>query len=316
MTRYIIRRLLGMVPTLLLLVFAVVLFGRMAPTDVIDIILQDQATDANTRASLEHQLGLDRSLPETYLDYVGDAVTGDLGRSLLNNRPVRELIMDRINVTVELGLYALTLGWLMGVVVGIVSAVKQDGPVDYLLRSVAIIGLTIPNFALATAVVILPAIYWQWSPPLSYTPWSVSIWDHVSQFILPSIVLAIALMGTIMRVTRTQMLEVMRQDYIRTARVKGLPNWKVISRHAVRNAMIPVISVAGLQIAIIVSGSVVIEQIFGLPGMGTLLIQSVNQKDWPIVQGVTLVIGVTIVMVNLLVDLSYGFIDPRIKVGG
>lgn len=305
-----------MIPTLALLILAVVLFGRMAPTNVIDIILADQATNKTTREDLEERLGLNRSLPEEYTAYVGNVFKGDLGNSLLNDRPVRDLISDRINVTLELGIFSLALGWTIGVSIGVISAVKQNTIIDYLLRSVAIVGLTIPNFALATAVVILPAIYWQWSPPLSYTPFSTNAWDHLSQFILPSVVLAIALMGTIMRVTRTQMLEVLRQDYIRTARVKGLKEHSVIIRHAIRNALIPVISVFGLQIAIIVSGSVVIEQIFGLPGMGTLLIQSVNQKDWPIVQGVTLVVGITIVMVNLLVDLSYGFIDPRIKVGG
>jgi len=311
---YLIRRLGGMVLTLLLLALAVVLFARMADTDVIDVLLGDSASDEQTRAQLEERLGINKSVPEEYVSYVGGAVTGDLGKSLLSGRPVRSMIADRVLVTLQLSITALIIGGLSGMTIGVISAIKQDGPVDYAIRSVAIAGLTVPNFALATAAVILPTIYLNWTPPLIYKPLGSDPLGHVAQFILPAIILAFGLMGTQMRIMRTQMLEVLRQDYIRTARMKGLKGTTVVLRHAIRNAMIPVVSLLGLQVAVIFSGSVVIEQIFGLPGMGSMLLQAVQQKDWPVVQGITLVIGVWVVSVNLVVDISYALLDPRLKV--
>lgn len=311
---YLIRRLGGMVLTLLLLTLAVVLFARMVDTDVIDVLLGDSAADDQSRAQLEERLGINKPVPEEYVSYVGNAVTGDLGKSLLSGRPVRSMIADRIWVTLKLAISALIIGGLAGMTIGILSAIKQDGPVDYAMRSFAIAGLTVPNFALATAIVILPTIYFNWTPPLVYKPFGSDPVGHLTQFILPALILAFGLMGTQMRIMRTQMLEVLRQDYIRTARMKGLSGKTVVLRHAIRNAMIPVISLLGLQVAVIFSGSVVIEQIFGLPGMGSMLLQAVQQKDWPVVQGITLVIGVWVVLVNLLVDISYALLDPRLKV--
>ena len=311
---YLIRRLGGMVLTLLLLTLAGVLFARMVDTDVIDVLLGDSAADDQSRAQLEERLGINKPVPEEYVSYVGNAVTGDLGKSLLSGRPVRSMIADRIWVTLKLAISALIIGGLAGMTIGILSAIKQDGPVDYAMRSFAIAGLTVPNFALATAIVILPTIYFNWTPPLVYKPFGSDPVGHLTQFILPALILAFGLMGTQMRIMRTQMLEVLRQDYIRTARMKGLSGKTVVLRHAIRNAMIPVISLLGLQVAVIFSGSVVIEQIFGLPGMGSMLLQAVQQKDWPVVQGITLVIGVWVVLVNLLVDISYALLDPRLKV--
>jgi peptide/nickel transport system permease protein len=276
---YLVRRLGGMVLTLLLLCMAVVLFGRMVDTDVIDVLLGDRAADPTMRAQLEARLGLDKSVPEEYVSYVGHAATGDLGKSLLSGRPVRSMIADRVWVTLKLAVAALIIGGTIGMTIGVISAVRQDGATDYALRTFAITGLTIPNFALATAAVILPTIYLHWTPPLIYKPFGEDPWGHISQFILPALILGFGLMGTQMRIMRTQMLEVLRQDYIRTARVK-----------------------------------VVLEQIFGLPGMGSMLLQAVQQKDWPVVQGITLVIGVWVVLVNLAVDISYTILDPRLKI--
>lgn len=311
---YVLRRMGGMVVTLLLLALVVVIFARIVPTDVIDVILADSARDEQSRAQLEEELGLDKTIPEEYVSYVFGAIQGDFGNSLLSGRSVRSMIADRIMVTVELASLGLVLGALIGTSIGVISAIKQDGPIDYLLRSVAIFGLTVPNFALATAAIVLPSIYWQWSPPLFFKPFSEDPVGHFSQFIVPALVLAVGLMGAQMRVMRTQMLEVLRQDYIRTARVKGLAGTSVVYHHALRNALIPVISLLGLQIAVILSGSVILESIFGLPGMGTLLLTSVSTKDWPVVQGVTFIVGVWVVFVNLAIDISYGLIDPRVKV--
>jgi len=235
---------------------------------------------------------------------------------LLSTRPVRQLIFERLNITVELAVMGLLLGWAVGSTIGVISAVRQDGFVDYILRAFALVGLTIPNFALGTAVLVLPAIYWNWTPPLFYTKFSDDPIAHFSQFLVPACVLGFALMGASMRFTRTQMLEILRQDYIRTARVKGLAERTILIRHALRNAMLPIISVLGLQVATVFSGAVILETIFALPGMGRLLLDAVQSKDWPVVQGVTLVVGVWVMIVNLVVDLSYGLFDPRVKIGG
>jgi peptide/nickel transport system permease protein len=319
MSRYIVQRLLATIPTLLLLIFAIVLFARVTPTNVIDVILQGQTSNANTnetRHQLEARLGIDKPLPVTYIEYIGNALRGDIGESLLNGTPVRDLVADRLPVTIELALFGLILGWLVGSIAGIISAVKQNSATDYAFRFVAIIGLTVPNFAIGTAIVVLPAVYWHWQPSLIYKPFVDDPISNIGEFTLPAITLAVALSGTVMRIMRTQMLEVLRQDYIRTARVKGLKESRIIWRHALKNAMIPVISLFGLQMGVIVGGTVIIEQIFSLPGMGTLLLNAVNQKDWPIVQGITLLFGVWIIIINLLVDLSYVVFDPRTKVGG
>jgi peptide/nickel transport system permease protein len=310
------RRLLATVPTLLLLVFAVVLFARLTPTSVIDVILQEQSRNQATRHQLEARLGLDKSLPVAYVEYIGGTLKGDFGTSLLNGRSVRTLVFERLPVTLELASYALIMGWTVGATIGIISAIRRGGVIDYIMRMFAIVGLTVPNFALGTAVVILPVVYLHWSPPLIFKPFSSNPIGHIEQFALAAGVLAVGLSGGIMRIVRTQMLEVLRQDYMRTGRAKGLATLPLIWRHALRNALIPVVSVFGLQLAIIVGGSVIIEQIFALPGIGTLLLNAVNAKDWPIVQGVTILVGVWIIAVNLLVDLSYAFLDPRIKLAG
>lgn len=313
MRRYVLQRLVGVIPTLLLLSLAVVLFSRLTPTTVIDTLLGGQRADAASRRELETRLGIDRPLPVAYVDYVLGLPRGDLGKSLLTAKPVRNVIAERINITLELAFFAILIGWSLGLIIGIVSAVRQNSVLDYALRSVAILGLTVPSFVLATGVVLLPALYFGWSPPLGYVSFSTDPVRHIEQFILPACVLAFGLMGSCTRIVRTQMLEVMRQDYIRTARAKGLRGGRVVYRHAIRNAIIPVLTTFGVQVAAIMSGSVIIETIFGMPGLGRLLLESVNTKDWPVVQGVTFIIGAWVILVNLVVDLSYGFLDPRIS---
>jgi peptide/nickel transport system permease protein len=239
--------------------------------------------------------------------------TGDLGTSLLKNRPVRDMIGERINVTLELATFALVVSISVGTTIGILSALYRDSVVDYVLRCFGLLGLIVPTFALATAAVLLPALYFNWSPPISYVRFENDPVGHLTQYILPGVVLGAASGGVIMRVSRTQMLEVLRQDYVRTARVKGLRERTVVLRHVLKNAMIPVISVFGLQVATLMSGAVIIENVFALPGMGRLLVDAVNQRDYPVVQGVTLVVGAFVMTVNLFVDLSYVLLDPRIR---
>lgn len=312
MTAYITARILAIIPTLLVLVFFVVILIRMLPGDAVDVLLQEQAaSSAATREQLEAKLGLDKSLLEDYVDYSWHLLRGDLGSSLWSDTSVNSILLKKAPVTFELALYSLILGAGFGIFVGVISAIAQNSPIDYLLRTIAILGLSVPNFAIALAILVLPLVWWGWAPSLIYTPVSDGIWDHVNQFLLPSLILGLNLSATLMRLTRTMMLEVLRQDYIRTARSKGLRDRVIIPRHALRNAMIPVVSLFGLQVAFLMSGTVIIETVFALPGMGRELISSVNARDYPVVQGMTVVTGLIVIIVNLAVDVSYVLLDPR-----
>ncbi len=315
MGRYIASRVVGIVPTVLLLLFLVVVLIRLLPGNAIDIMLQDQVkAGGSTRTDLEKRLGLNRSIPEEYARYTLSVFRGDLGRSLWSRQPVTEVIRSRIGVTLELTAFAMLVAVAIGIAVGVISAVMQNTMPDYLLRSFSILGLSIPNFALATVVIVMPTIWWGWSPSLIYKPPGQGLGPHITQFFIPAAVLGVSLGATLMRITRTMMLEVLRLDYIRTARAKGLSPRSVIVRHALRNAMIPVVSLLGVQVAFLLSGAVVAESIFALPGMGRTLIAAIATRDYPVVQGIAVVAGLLVIGINLLVDISYGVLDPRVKV--
>ncbi|MFN8559731.1 MAG: ABC transporter permease [Dehalococcoidia bacterium] len=316
MTNYVIGRLLAVVPTLLVLLLFVVVLIRLLPGNAVDIILAEQANASKLdRQELEARIGLNKPLPQQYIEYATGVLRGDLGLSIWTRQPVTEIIRTKLPVTMELGILALTIGTIFGIVVGVVSAATQNSPIDYLLRSFSILGLSVPNFALALAVVVLPTLWWGWSPSVIYTPPSGGLRHHVTQFLAPALILGFGLSATLMRLTRTTMLEVLRQDYIRTARSKGLASRLVLFRHALRNALIPVVSLLGVQVAFVISGSVIMEQVYGFPGVGRQLILSLAMRDYPVIQGVTVVSGSFVIFANLLVDLSYGVLDPRIKVG-
>lgn len=315
MAKYIARRLVGLVPTMLLLLFLVVFLVDLIPGDIVDLMLAERtgSNDVTARAALESQLGLNKPLPLRYVDYTLNALQGDLGSSLWTQRPVTELIMGRAMASIEIGVLSIILGSFTGVMIGAIAAVRQDGWLDYLLRSVSILGISVPTFAIATAVVVFPAIWWGKAPSLRYVGFTEAPWSHIKIILLPSLVLGLGLSATIMRLTRTTMLEVLRQDYIRTAQAKGVAESGVVFRHALKNAMIPVVTVLGLQVAFLIGGSVIVESVFAIPGIGRLLLSAISNRDYPIVQGVVLVIGVFVMLTNLLVDVSYAWIDPRIR---
>lgn len=314
MSSYITARIIGMLPTLLLLVLFVVVLVRILPGDAVDVMLQENAQSAGAaRAEIEARLGLDKSLPEAYVSYVTNLFRGDLSNSIWSQAPVTELIAQRLPVTLKLGVVAIVLSTVVGLLIGIVSAVRQNTPADYLLRSFAILNLSVPNFAVATLVIVLPTIWWGWSPSVIYIRPSDGFIAHYNQFLIPAVILGLSGSATIMRLTRTSMLEVTRQDYIRTARSKGLNERVVIFRHALKNALIPVVSLLGLQVSAIVSGTVIIETVFGLPGIGRLLISSIAIRDYPVIQGITVLTGAAVMVTNLLVDISYVWLDPRIR---
>lgn len=314
MIQYIGRRLVGLVPTVLILLFLVVVMVDMIPGDIIDLMLEEKyAKNDASRLVLAHDLGLDRSLMARYVDYSFGVFRGDFGNSLWTSQPVSSLIGGRAGVTAEIGVIAIVVGAALGIGIGVISAVKQDGPLDYLLRSIAVLGVSLPTFVIATAVVVFPAIWWGRAPSLRYVSIGEDFIGHLKIVMLPAIVLGISLAASLMRLMRTTMLEVLREDYIRTAHAKGLSAYTVVTRHALKNAMIPVITLLGLQIAFLIGGSVVVEAVFAIPGIGRLLLGSIASRDYPVLQGIVVIIGLFVMVTNLLIDLSYAWLDPRIR---
>jgi len=316
MQAYILRRLLALIPTLIFASIIVFTTVRLIPGDIIDMMLSQNDISAGKmdREALVKALGLDQPIWSQYLAWVGNLLRGDMGNSLWQSTPVVDRLAERIPATFELGLIAIVIGLSIALPVGIYSAIRQDTAGDYAARSFSILLLAVPSFWLGTMVVVIPSIYWGWSPEVSYIPFTEDPWGNLKQMLVPGAVLGAALSAVTMRMTRTMMLEVLRQDYIRTAAAKGLPERLVVFRHALRNALIPVVTLIGLQAPLVIGGAVIIEQIFGIPGMGTLLLDAVNQRDYPIITGVFLVVGLAVMLINLVVDLSYGLLDPRVRV--
>lgn len=309
---YLARRLLLVIPTLLGVSVIVFLLVRLLPGDAVTMLLQDYAYAADAD-EMRAKLGLDRPIYVQYLEWVGGVVRGDLGTSLRNKSPVAEELATRMPVTAQLGLMAMIVGLLVAIPVGVVAAVRQDSWADYLGRSTAIGMLAIPSFWLGTLVITLPSVWWGWTPPLRYTRLLDDPMRNLQHVIIPAIILGLALSGSLMRLTRAQMLEVLRQDYVRTASAKGLSERAVVVRHALKNAFIPILTLLGLQVSILVGGTVVLESIFVLPGMGRYLLEAVQYRDYPVIQGLNLLFAVVIVMANLIVDLLYGWLDPRVR---
>lgn len=315
MLNYLIRRLTLIIPTLIvvsLLSFSIV---RLIPGSVIDLMLAERELISGfDRADLERELGLDQPMLIQYGKWVGNIIQhGNLGKALWRDSDISELISQRLPVTFELAVIALFVGLFISLPIGVYSAIRQDTWGDYIARSFAILCIAMPSFWLGTMVVVLPSVWWQWSPNPMYIPFAQNPGSNLLQFIIPGVVLGMALSGMNMRMVRTMMLEVLRQDYIRTAWSKGLKEKVVVMRHALRNALIPVITIIGLQIPYLIGGTVIIEQIFGLPGIGRLIVDAARQRDYPIISGGMLFFGVAVLAVNLLVDLSYSVLDPRVR---
>ena len=321
---YIIRRLLLMIPTLFLVSFIIFFIVRLIPGDIIDRMVSDmQFFSAMDRTALEHALGFDVPMLTQYGRWMGfvpqadgsfsGILEGDLGNSLWKKTPVTDAVLERMPVTLELSFLALLIAQLIALPIGIYSALRQDTWGDYIARSFATFCIAVPGFWLGTMIVVFPSIWWGWSPPIIYIPFTKDPMGNLGMLIIPSLVLGMAISGVTMRLTRTMMLEVLRQDYVRTAWAKGLRERVVVIRHALKNALIPVITLIGLYIPVLIGGTLIIEQIFSLPGIGRLLFDSIRVRDYPIVTGLTLIFTIATVLVNLVVDLAYGFLDPRIR---
>ncbi len=317
MRAYIIRRLLLVIPTLFILSILVFLAVRFIPGDVIDVMVAKMDLGGGgdiDREALERMLGLDVPVYVQYGRWMGDILRhGTLGDTLMGAWSVEEKILGRLPATLELGVMSIVIGLAIALPVGIYSAIRQDTAVDYAGRSIAILGLATPNFWLALMVIIYPSIWWGWSPPMRLITFSEDPLGNLGMFLIPSLILGTYLAATTMRMTRTMMLEVLRQDYIRTAWSKGLKERVVVVRHAVKNAFIPIVTTIGLQVPILVGGSVIIENIFNLPGLGRLLLNALNDRDYPVVSGINLFFGTAVIGINLMIDLLYAFLDPRVR---
>lgn len=317
MFNYLIRRLLALIPTLLfasMIVFSIV---RLVPGDIIDLMLIENdfaSTDLETRSQIEQALGLDKPIYLQYWYWLYNIVRhGDLGNSLWQDTSVVADISARLPVTIELGILSLLVALFIAIPIGIYSAVRQETVFDYVGRSFSILALAVPSFWLGTMVVILPAMWWGWTPPNNIVPFFEQPWENLKTFITPALILGASLSAVTMRMTRSMMLEVLRQDYVRTAWAKGLSERTVVLRHAVKNAMIPVVTLIGVLVPFVFGGTVIIEQIFQLPGIGQLLFDAVSQRDYPIITGVFLIVGTMVILVNLAVDLCYGYLDPKVR---
>jgi peptide/nickel transport system permease protein len=310
--KYFLKRLLVAIPSLVIASVIVFSLVRLVPGDVV-VLMMEENQYADDLEAMRAKLGLNRPIYVQYFEWVGRALIGDLGESLYTRRPVAQELLTRVPVSLELGAVAIFFAILLGVPIGIVSAVRQDTARDYVARGGAILGLSVPGFWLGTLVVVLPAIYFKWSPSIQFTKLADNPWGHVTQFILPGLLLGIASAASIMRLTRTQLLEVLRQDYVRTAWSKGMGERMVVLKHSLKNALIPVVTVLGIQIAQVLSGTVIFESIFGLPGMGRFLFDAITERDYPVIQGINLVVVTTVVAVNLMVDFAYAYLDPRIR---
>ncbi len=316
MRAYVIRRLLALIPTLFfasVIVFATV---RMIPGDIIDLMISqnDISAGGTDREQLEKALGLDQPMYIQYFRWMGGILLrGDFGSSLWQEQSVIGEILARLPTTFQLGAMALVVALVVAVPIGVWSAIRQDTWGDYLGRSFSIINLAVPGFWVGTMVMVFPAIWWGVSPDVKFIPFSEDPWGNLVQLSIPAAILGTSLSAITMRMTRTMMLEVLRQDYIRTAWAKGMNERTMVVRHALRNALIPVVTLIGLQAPILIGGTVIMEQIFVIPGMGLMLLEAVGRRDYPVITGVFLVVGVAVVLINLIVDLSYGLLDPKVR---
>ena len=314
MRLYILRRLLVAIPSLLIASLIVFTLPRLIPGDVVQLMLEEKAYGKDLE-DLRAKLGLNRPIYVQYFDWMGSLARGQFGESLWTRQPVLSELARRLPVSATLGAMATIVAILIGVPIGVVAATRQDGVLDFFARSAAILGLSIPGFVLAILVTLLPAIWWGWTPP-GFVEFAKDPARHLAQFILPALILGVASAAGIMRLTRGMLLEVLRQDYVRTAWAKGLSEARVLLVHVLKNALIPTVTVIGLQFGYLLGGAIITETIFAWPGVGRWLVLAVSARDFRAIQGGVLLLATVFVLVNLLVDLLYAVIDPRIRLAG
>ena len=308
----ILRRLVATIPVLLLVTAGVFALIHLTPGDPIDAMMAESVDDSVKR-ELRRDLGLDRPLYLQYATWMGRLLQGDLGRSIRNREPVIENVGRRIKPSLQLAGLAMAISLLVATPIGILSAARRNSTLDRFGTSFALFGICMPNFLIALLLIFLFGVTLRWLPISGYVDPMEELWDGLRSLALPAITLGLALAAVITRTLRSSMLEALSEDYIRTARAKGLSDGAVIRRHALKNALIPVVTVLGLQLGTLIGGAVITEYVFALPGVGRLVVDAVFARDYPLVQGVVLLIAVGFILSNLMVDLLYGWIDPRIR---
>ncbi len=314
MQKYVLRRVLFAVPVLVL--SSLIVFGlmRVMPGDALTVLMGESGNVGERElAKLRKDLGLDRPYHEQYALWLWQMVSLNPGDSIFTNEPIVVSLRKAIPVTLELAALAMIIGLVVAVPIGVLSATRQDTASDYAGRVVAVSGLSLPDFWLGTLVITFAAIWFHWIPPIGYVSLWESPWRNLQQFLLPAAVLGFRLSAATMRMTRSTVLEVLREDYVRTAWAKGLEGRIVVYKHALKNALIPVVTIVGGQLGVLLAGTVVVETIFALPGMGRLTVEAILYRDYPVVQTNVMLVAATLVTLNLMIDLTYAWLDPRIR---
>ena len=314
MAQFIGRRIASLLPVLLLVSFAAFSLIWLVPGDAAVTILGPDVDKATVEA-LRKSLGLDRSLPAQYGTWLGKAIQGDLGRSLRDNRPITGAVLERLPATVELSVLAMLVALAIGIPAGIITATRRGTWVDFLGSVLSLGGISMPNFWLGILLILALSVVLGWLPPSGYVPLRESVRGNLELMIMPALTLGMALAATVARQTRASVLQVLDLDYVRTARAKGAKEGRVIGVHVMKNALIPVVTIVGLQIGRLAGGAVITETIFGIPGFGRLAVDSLLARDFPVIQAVVLLMAVAVVLSSLLVDIVYAYLDPRIRYG-
>jgi peptide/nickel transport system permease protein len=314
MLKFILRRVLLMIPVLLGVSLVTFIIVRMIPGDPVQVLLgADRRSTPEQIENIRRAYGLDQSYPVQYVKWLGHVLTGDLGQSLRTGRPLTQELGLRFPVTAQLTLFAAIIGLIPALFFGVLAAIKRNSKVDYLTTVTALAGISVPNFFLATLLVLLFSFQLRWLPNVGYRPFTEEPVQNLKLMILPALSLGLPFMAIVMRFTRSAVLEVLNQDYIRVARAKGMTQQKVIMRHVMPNAGIPILTIAGIQVAALLGGTVIVEQIFALPGIGRYIYEAIANRDYPVVQSVTLVMAFVFVLVSLIVDILYAVLDPRLR---
>jgi peptide/nickel transport system permease protein len=318
MGSYIIRRVLLLIPTFLLLTMLVFMIIRLMPGDVIELmVLQHSHEQAGQQQidveAIRRMIGLDKPVHVQYWNWLSGLLKGDMGKSLWTQKGVTADVMSRLPITFELGIFAFIIAQLVAFPIGILAAIRQDSIGDYIARSIAIIAVAVPSFWLATMVMVFPSIWWGWSPPERYIPMSENLGLNLQQFLIPASIMGFGMAGLTVRMMRTTMLDVLRQDYVRTAWAKGLRERVVLIRHVLKNAAIPVVTIISGQVGVLIGGAVIMEQIFNIPGMGRLFVDAVFTRDYPYLLGINAFFSTVGLLTILLTDMSYAWLDPRIR---
>lgn len=309
---FIIRRILSIVPVLFGITVFIFLIMHVIPGDITSILLGTEATP-ELKEQLKEKLGLNLPLYQQYWNWLLGVLVGDFGESLRTGAPILPEILNRFTLTFELTIFASIIAWIIAIPLGIIAGIHRNTKTDIGLRIVSLMGVSVPNFALATLLILVLSLQFNYFTPVDYVGFFENPLKNMERLFLPALVLGTAMAGSIMRMTRSSILEVLRQDFVRTARAKGIKERAVIFRHAFRNAMIPILTVIGMQIGFLLGGTVIVEQIFSLPGLGQYVLTGITQRDIPVVQGSILFIAVMFVTINLIVDLLYGYLNPRIS---